>query len=1533
MRICTILNKFSSRKHIALFIVSIFLVSLLVPWSSAFFTSTKADTVQPLQLNLVSSVNSTNILNHEQYFASQQSRFTGYPGYLSSALYIYDYFKSLGLKTWNETYPVVIPYDSGSFVYVHENGKNYTAHALLPNGGNPCTTPENGIVGKMVYVGNGDFNKLKGVPLEDRIVLIDYHSKDRWLDLAQLGAKAFVFIEPGDDYLFVENSFKRTFSPLYVPRLIVNKTVGQELINLINSNGGEITITLKSGMRWKKIYAYNILAKLEAPEDTNESILLMAHYDSYSIVPAISPGAQDALGISSLLELARVLKSNQNNLKRDVIFLAVSGHYQSLAGARWFVERHYFTNNESTDNEGVPDQLAENTRVILNLDLSTDSKFVSMFYSGYFYYEGRPWAFGDPVGHINVLVNNIFGYMDALTTSYSQIGISKAYAENEKIYVTSGFNEIDAELNFETMSPTMFWLDSEPFFSAGLAALSFYTVYAPKLYRETPSDTLDKIIAAFSNLEPQLKVITYLIEKIIDEEPGTYDTLNTHGFRNGGVTGNEQFGKLIGHIVLWNDSEGWWDPWNTTKGSPPIIYVTLPYYKTYNIEFVTYTDKDGNFVIPGMHTLALGVQVSYKLEIYHFTKDGTIDYSTDYGRYGAKTYSNYFIIDRPVLDTNFVAFKTGALAFYKIIDPRNLLTPGVETIAYGPAGRGVRGVAFSYKVMDVVTKTEPQSFGIDIDEHGNLVIFASDAPILVTITKTGTNYPLAVLTNATEENPFGNGYYVKTGEYRSVPRSLEQIVRDFYYLNKYRIDEMHKWGVFAPIAEDKMNEAYNKLSLIETSYTSYDYSTYYHSLLDAYALEREAYVSIRDSWTDIINSILFVFALLIPFAYLFERLAFHVEEGKKRVIATLGIFVAVVILLYLMHPGFTFASNAYMTAVGIGMLFLTVPVLIIVFNDAFTFLKEARRKLLGLHFSEIARVSAIAKAFSVGVENMRRRKSRTILTLLTVTLVIFSLVVFASISTQTIIYSPEIQASTPYNGILIERTTGAARLPIDYALVDYVNTRFGANAVISVRYQTPPGADSWDLKLMNSSIAVNSTQTIYSAIEIRGLIALSPSEPEILFSKYNKSDYIIDGDWFNDSDVFSIILPQPIAKLLNAHVGDTVYLKGLPLRVKAIIDHTVLTTNELDGEWITPKTSRGGNLQPSALVIIPSKLARINPWASADKGIEIYPVQIAIKFNESASFEDLKEITISLAVTFTGLNYFLGYEGRVIALRQGTGFVVSGAQLLLMPIILGVVITFDTMLGSIHERLKEIKIYNALGLSPRHVAFLFLSEPIVYAVVGAVLGYAGGVAFTRIAVEFNLLPGIRPNYNSSAVLIAIGLAMLAVLASAIYPAMKVHKLSLPSLKRKWEMPTKPKGDEWEIPLPFVAVTKDEAWGILHYVNEYMQSFRAEGVGPMILEKSEVSETTVGEQRVPSLYAVVRIPPWKAELKQEIKLFARIPEGEKNWQFTIFIKRLQGSRRVWISANRNFVDEIRKQLLLWRGLSPRDKEKYISMAKR
>ena len=136
---------------------------------------------------------------------------------------------------------------------------------------------------------------------------------------------------------------------------------------------------------------------------------------------------------------------------------------------------------------------------------------------------------------------------------------------------------------------------------------------------------------------------------------------------------------------------------------------------------------------------------------------------------------------------------------------------------------------------------------------------------------------------------------------------------------------------------------------------------------------------------------------------------------------------------------------------------------------------------------------------------------------------------------------------------------------------------------------------------------------------------------------------------------------------------------------------------------------------------------------------------------------------------------------------------VSGVSDLAVPIGIAALIVLNTMLGAVYERTSEIGTFNAVGLAPGHVSGLFLAEAAAYAVVGGVLGYLLGQTVAQTVGGTGLLEGLELNYSSMSAVISLGLVMLVVMVSAMYPAREAGKICTPGIERKWQ-PPKPVDD-------------------------------------------------------------------------------------------------------------------------------------------
>ncbi|MYA24673.1 MAG: M28 family peptidase, partial [Gemmatimonadetes bacterium] len=272
-------------------------------------------------------------------FAGLGSRVAGYRGADQAAQIVQERFRAIGLDdvTVHE-YDVSIPVDKGGFLQVVGSDEKVPIHGLWPNLVKTSTLPEGGMTKRLIDAGAGEYADMDSKQVEGSVALMDFNSGDAWLNAAYLGAQAIIFIEP-DSTVYLEGEKKFLTMPLDLPRFWVNRQVGQHLRRQLATEG-EQTLHLQYRMDWERRPAWNILGTIPGydPLLKEDVIVLEAYYDAMSVVPALAPGAEQASGITALLELARYFRENPP--ARTVVFLATSAHHLGLRGVDDFIQRY-----------------------------------------------------------------------------------------------------------------------------------------------------------------------------------------------------------------------------------------------------------------------------------------------------------------------------------------------------------------------------------------------------------------------------------------------------------------------------------------------------------------------------------------------------------------------------------------------------------------------------------------------------------------------------------------------------------------------------------------------------------------------------------------------------------------------------------------------------------------------------------------------------------------------------------------------------------------------------------------------------------------------------------------------------------------------------------------------------------------------------------------------------------------------------------------------------------------------------------------
>jgi hypothetical protein len=205
-----------------------------------------------------------------------------------------------------------------------------------------------------------------------------------------------------------------------------------------------------------------------------------------------------------------------------------------------------------------------------------------------------------------------------------------------------------------------------------------------------------------------------------------------------------------------------------------------------------------------------------------------------------------------------------------------------------------------------------------------------------------------------------------------------------------------------------------------------------------------------------------------------------------------------------------------------------------------------------------------------------------------------------------------------------------------------------------------------------------------------------------------------------------------------------------------------------------------------------------------------------------------------------------------------------------------------------------------------------------------VAGYAVGIAAARV-FNFAVATGgfVGMNYSSSSVLTSLAVVTAMILAASIYPFARVSKLVTPSLERKWRAPTKPRGDTWEIPLPFTFREEEMAAGLAAYLSEYLEN-RRERVGAFAVMEHHVR----AEAGRVAVKARIWLAPYEQNIVQDTEIVLAKSATEARYIVTMKVVRESGPYDIWVKSCETFIREMREQLLTWRLLKPEERTAYV-----
>jgi len=1438
--------------------------------------------------------NISNVINDLSLFSSLESRVTGYPGSYIAAKYIFDRFNNLSLKVIIQNYTVPNPIDGDDYIIIKAKNGSYKikAFSLWPNLVQTCKTPKEGVSGKLLYVGNGSYSELSDKPINGSIVLMDFNSGNNWVQAAALGAKGIVFIEPNESN-YAEARSKFLLTPIYVPRLYISRNDSLLILKLLKDDNNEVSATLFNEMVFKNVVGQNVIGILKGTDYPNDVIVVSAHYDTWSVVPALAPSEDEASSISILLELARIF--SEHPPKRTIWFVALSGHYEALAGARAFVDKFFY-------NESV---LNGNTKIWaqIDLDLSTSSRSVSFLNQGFFYRYGSATVQTKWTGWLQTKLMNILNSVNVNITD-----------------VVFGFSS-EAWWGSQVVP---YILDSEPLSMAhGLG----FTIKTGRTLRFDFGLPIRQSIN-LNNLWPQaylsLAVIYGLAnspdwgvkwDQIAPAISGKSRTLVTAG-----ATDVAGFVTVHGRVLTFNVTRGWYDP------LPNAIVVAFPGglgYTNYPFQIIySLSDSRGEFEMKGLGYGLAPCIGSYSFIPFKLSDEsGLIEYAPDFGQYGAQYIPNYYQLTTDPCNVTTIAFRSNALVFFNVFDYQGLRPlifrdPRVPTDVW-------------FQSIPSVSLLNAKSLGPDLSwgyflqpDDEILVTFTQPHSKFISFITIGSTRVLEVLltnTSITSIPPYDFSGYEAKDEEEVHLNALFESSKNIYITSLNRYIVLRSSNVWNPLMESSLSDASIYKSLFSNASKNLNYQEMFQTSLSLNSLATRAYGGVMGLINDVPLSSIFIIAILTLFSFLAPAIFFG-TQGRKLIISSSLLFVTLVSLFYFVNPIFKVAANFIMAPLSVMVVLFFLIVTFLFSSEALTTLKEIRTRVLGAHFVEKGLTSFALITFPYTIEQMKKRKLRTFLVMFSIASVVFAFVSLTSISAyQAILPSRVPEGKVNYIGLCIKadirQQPGGA---FSYNLIDALRQEQFSSlelAVVPRVWWYPESIGGRDVYTF-----VSSTSSSYS---IKAVIGLTPEEYHV----YNYSKALVEGRWFNKEDYYSAILPSEVAKRLSVKVNDTVFFEGLNLRIVGIVNSSTLNNFiDLDGYLDTPVAPILPSIilgmiegEPqyistswSMVLILPYRLVK-------DMGGYLASVSIVTKdYNDAKALAD-KIANIYSIPLYVATPYGSNYYSPVISYGS------SGLSIALPLVAIGAASISAAILGSVKERGKELYVYSAVGLPPSGSAIIFITEAVIISILSIVPAYFLGIITNSLLISNKLLPeNFSLNATSIAVTVAIFSGIASTLLAMIYPIYLASKLITPSLERRWKIPTKPKGNVWDIPLPFSLTEEREVEAVYVFLEEFFKAHTSETPDPFIVR----SVKTDIKNKVQELF--VSLMPLESGVYQKAIMSSKFYEDTGRYDFVLRLEKIEGAPDTWVVLNYGFVDAVRKQLLTWRLLSDSDRKRYISL---
>ena len=238
----------------------------------------------------------------------------------------------------------------------------------------------------------------------------------------------------------------------------------------------------------------------------------------------------------------------------------------------------------------------------------------------------------------------------------------------------------------------------------------------------------------------------------------------------------------------------------------------------------------------------------------------------------------------------------------------------------------------------------------------------------------------------------------------------------------------------------------------------------------------------------------------------------------------------------------------------------------------------------------------------------------------------------------------------------------------------------------------------------------------------------------------------------------AVLLPAKFAREWGLKVGDVMRLrvgnKEVSFTVSGVIAHSLPSVDNYGALVLSARDLQRDFGADSF------QFLAVSTWADEDQETAIQRLrQVAEQYGMEAN--TLQSLKLSV------------YAAMQQLLVLFVGLVVTG-------ILVGSLGIVTTMMMNITQRMREIGILRAEGMTQGQVQVLTMAEAAILGFIGGVMGIAAGAFLTWVMIELSRTPEFDPQVSFSPVvaLLSLALGILGAIVAALYPARRAARINI-----------------------------------------------------------------------------------------------------------------------------------------------------------